>query len=97
MSLVNVALQILPSGLEKEKAYHVVDEAIKVIAESGLKYMVCPFETVIEGAYTEVMETVEAAQQAAFNAGAADLLVYIKLQRSKNKEVFIDDKMKKYK
>ncbi len=97
MNLVNVALQIIPSGMEKEKAYQIVDSAIKAIAESGLKYMVCPFETVIEGEYNEVMKTVEAAQQAAFNAGAEDLLVYVKLQRSRHKEIFIEDKMKKYK
>lgn len=97
MNNINVALQILPSGLPKEKAYEIVDEAIKVIAASGLKYLVCPFETVIEGPYDKVMQTLDAAQEAAFEAGAEDMLVYIKVQRSKSKDVAIDDKIGKYK
>lgn len=97
MNTINLALQILPSGLQKEKAYAIVDEAIKVISASGLKYIVCPFETVIEGPYDKVMQTVEAAQDAAFAAGAEDMLVYMKVQRSKAKNVAIDDKIGKYK
>lgn len=96
MNNINLALQILPSGLPKEKAYAIVDEAIKIISASGLHYMVCPFETVMEGPYEKVMQTVEAAQQTAFDAGATDMLVYIKIQRSKNKNVTITDKMEKY-
>jgi uncharacterized protein YqgV (UPF0045/DUF77 family) len=42
------------------------------------------------------MELAEAAQQACFDAGATDLLVYMKLQRSKDKSVMIEDKMAKY-
>lgn len=96
MNTINLALQIVPSGLPKGTAYRIVDEAIKAIAASGLKYLVSPFETVIEGPYDKVMETVEAAQEAAFKAGAEDMLVYIKIQRSKTKNVAIDDKIAKY-
>lgn len=96
MSVVNLALQVLPMGKPKEEAYALVDEAIKVIQASGLKYVVCPFETVIEGEYAEVMKVVEQAQEACFAAGGEDLLVYIKLQRSKRKAVSIEDKTGKY-
>jgi uncharacterized protein YqgV (UPF0045/DUF77 family) len=96
MSTVNLALQILPSGKSKEEAYHLVDKAIEVIQKSGLKYIVCPFETVIEGEYETVMKVVEAAQQACYDAGATDLLVYIKLQRSVAHTVRIEDKIGKY-
>lgn len=96
MSIINLALQILPTGKPKDEAYGLVDKAIEVIQQSGLKYVVCPFETVIEGEYAEVMKVVEAAQQACFDAGAEDLLVYVKLQRSNNRSVSIDDKIGKY-
>jgi len=96
MNNINLALQILPYGLPKDKAYAIVDEAINVIATSGLKYIVCPFETVIEGPYDKVMQTVETAQEAAFAAGAEDLLVYMKVQRSRSTDVAITDKMEKY-
>lgn len=96
MNNINLALQILPTGKPKEEAYGLVDEAIKVIQASGLRYEVCPFETVIEGPYEEVMKVAEAAQQACFVNGATDLLVYMKLQRSQEKSVAIDDKIGKY-
>jgi uncharacterized protein (TIGR00106 family) len=96
MNNINLALQILPTGKSKVEAYSLVDEAIKIIQDSGLRYEVCPFETVIEGPYEQVMKLAEAAQQACFDAGATDLLVYMKLQRSKDKSVIIEDKMAKY-
>ena len=41
---VNIALQILPSS-KTINPYKLVDKAIEVIANSGLKYRVTPFET----------------------------------------------------
>jgi uncharacterized protein YqgV (UPF0045/DUF77 family) len=42
------------------------------------------------------MKVVEQAQQACFDSGADDLLVYIKIQRRKDADVFIEDKTGKY-
>lgn len=92
---INLALQILPS-VPSDQVYSVVDEAIKVIQASGLPYKVCPFETVIEGTYEEVMEVVRQAQEICFKAGAAQLLVYIKMQIKKGEDVRIEDKIGKY-
>ncbi len=96
MSQVNIAFQILPVAPSKSEVYTLVDEAIKVIQQSGLKYEVCPFETVIEGSYEAVMAVIEQAQEACFAAGAIDLLAYVKIQRSRDKDVFINDKIGKY-
>lgn len=93
--IINLALQIVPKSGTKE-VYPLVDEAIAVIQKSGLKHQVCPFETVIEGTYEEVMEVARAAQEACFDAGADDLLVFIKLQRKKVGNVSIEDKIEKY-
>ena len=92
---VNVALQVLPKS-ETRKAYDLVDEAIKVIQQSGLKYQVCPFETAIEGPYNEIMELVEKVQDTCFQEGADELMVYIKIQIRKDSIVTIDEKMNKY-
>jgi len=67
-----------------------------VIAASGLKYRVTPFETVMEGTYDEVMEVVKKAQQACYDAGAESMMTYIKIQSSKDADVRIEDKMEKY-
>lgn len=96
MEKVNIALQVLPSGGDKG-TYELVDEAIACIQRSGLNYQVCPFETVIEGPYDEVMQVAKQAQDACLAAGAEKLMVYIKIQRTKGADVTIDDKMTKYK
>ena len=92
---VNVAIQVLPKSKTK-KAYDLVDDAIKVIQDSGLKYRVCPFETVIEGPYNEIMQIVEKVQEKCFESGADELMVYIKIQNKKDSKVTIEDKMAKY-
>lgn len=92
--IVNIALQILPTSTTKHP-YSIVDEAIKIIANSGLKYKVTPFETVIEGDYDEVMQIAKHAQEACYAAGADSLMTYVKIQSSKT-DVSIEDKMEKY-
>ena len=93
--IVNLAIQIIPKSKTIE-VYPLVDEAIAVIQKSGLKYKVCPFETVIEGTYEETMNVAREAQEACFAAGADDLLVFIKVQRKKSGDVSIEDKIEKY-
>ena len=93
---VNLAIQVLPLGISKDKAYSLVDEAIKAIDASGLRYEVCPFETVIEGEYSRVMEVVDEIQNACAAAGAEELLINMKLQRNFEKSVAIEDKVGKY-
>ncbi len=91
---VNIALQILPAAKEIHP-YKLVDKAIEVIVNSGLKYKVTPFETVMEGTYDEIMEVVKKAQIACYEAGAESLMTYIKIQSSLE-DVTIEDKMEKY-
>lgn len=92
---INAAIQLLPGG-EKDKAYRIVDEAIKIIKNSGLKYKVCPFETVIEGEYSAVTEIIRQIRDRSFEAGADDIIINLKLQFSTKKDVLIQDKMSKY-
>ncbi|HEY5507093.1 MAG TPA: thiamine-binding protein [Paludibacter sp.] len=91
---VNVALQVLPTSTTVHP-YAIVDKAIEVIAASGLRYKVTPFETVMEGTYEEIMKVVELAQKACYEAGADSMMTYLKIQTSKS-DVSIDDKMHKY-
>ena len=93
---VNLAIQVLPLGIAKSEAYRLVDVAIDCIQKSGLRYEVCPFETVIEGGYEKVMHLVDEIQQACKAAGASELLINMKLQRSFVKDVTIDEKTGNY-
>lgn len=93
---VNLAVQILPLYKNQEEAYGVIDKAIEKVQQSGLHHVVCPFETVIEGEYGEVIKLVGDMQQACYDAGATDLLVNMKLHRSTRKDMAIEDKTGKY-
>lgn len=92
---INLAVQIIPKA-EGKDIYAIVDKAIEVIKNSGLPYLVCPFETVIEGTYEEVMKVVKDAQDVCFNYGASETITNIKIQRALNRNVSIDDKIGKY-
>jgi len=93
---INLALQIIPKS-DKQDLYTLVDKAIQVIQKSGLKYEVCPFETVMEGGYEEILDVVRNAQSACFEAGAEELLVNIKMQVRRDGDVRIEEKTGKYK
>lgn len=92
---INLALQILPFSRNVD-TYALVDKAIEAIHQSGVTYRVCPFETVMEGDYEQLMQVVRQAQEACFQHGAEDMLVFIKIQRRKSQDVSIADKMEKY-
>ena len=92
---INAAIQVLPEG-SKDFAYRIVDKAIEEIKNSGLTYYVCPFETVVEGNYKDIMHLIERIRDACYRDGANNLIVNLKLQFRKNNDVFISDKMKKY-
>jgi len=93
---INLAIQVLPRAASI-KTYDLVDVAIELIQKSGLNYQVCPFETVIEGGYDEVMKLVKDIHEAVYASGAEEMITNIKIQTRHNQDVYIDDKMNKYK
>jgi uncharacterized protein (TIGR00106 family) len=92
---INLAIQVLPRSANKG-TYELVDVAIEIIQKSGLKYRVCPFETVVEGYYDEVMMLVRDIHDAVYAAGAEEMITNIKIQTRYNQDVLIEDKMNKY-
>lgn len=86
----------MPLGKSTEEAYQIIDRAIAVIDQSGLKYEVCPFETVIEGSYERVMQVLDEIQNECSAAGADTILVNMKLHRSFKTDLAITDKTGKY-
>jgi len=92
---INVAIQVLPEAEGKIK-YSLVDEAIKAIGDSGFRYKVCPFETVVECLYEELPSLVNAVHEACEKAGTERMLTNMKIQVNFNDDVTIEDKMEKY-
>jgi len=93
---INIAIQVLPRSTVKG-TYELVDVAIELIQKSGLNYQVCPFETVIEGRFDEIMKLVKDIHEAVYEAGADEMITNIKIQTRKDQDVYIDEKMNKYK
>jgi uncharacterized protein (TIGR00106 family) len=92
---VNIAIQVLPRSCSKG-TYELVDIAIELIQKSGLDYRVCPFETVVEGYYDEVMQLVKDIHEAVYLGGAEEIITNLKIQTRHNQDVYIEDKMSKY-
>ncbi len=88
---IHYSLQIVPKA-EGIDTYSLVDKAIEIIQSSGLKYMVTPMETVIEGPYQAIQKIADDAQKACLDAGAEEVLVFIKMHYRKNSDVTMEEK-----
>ncbi|HHW01963.1 MAG TPA: thiamine-binding protein [Thermoanaerobacterales bacterium] len=94
MALVNVSLKVLPV-VEEEKLYPVVDKVIELIKRSGVKYIVGPSETTMEGEMDELMEIVKKAQDVCIEEGASRVISIIMIDY-KPGGVTMDEKIYKY-
>ncbi|KNZ43342.1 thiamine-binding protein [Acetobacterium bakii] len=95
MANVNLSLQVLPVVPDCE-IYYVVDQVIEMIKATGLKYVVGPFETSIEGELDELLEIVKKAQTICTELGAERVVSIVKIDY-KEEGVTIDEKVSKYK
>ncbi|NLW03356.1 MAG: thiamine-binding protein [Clostridiaceae bacterium] len=94
MPMVNVSLQVLPV-VQQEKIYPVVDRVIELIQKSGVKYVVGPMETTMEGDFDTLMETVKRAQAVCCEAGAERVVSIVKIDY-RPEGVTIEEKIGKY-
>ena len=69
-----------------------IDRAIDYIQQSGVKYKITPFETIMEGKYEDLMMISENAQKAVLEAGADECLVYYRIHYRKNQDVTFKEK-----
>ncbi len=94
---INASIQIVPvSKRVNTHSYELIDRAIEVIEQSGLKYQVTPMETVVQGAYDEIMAVFKKAQEMCLDAGADELVVQVRLHIDNRKDVHFEDKTGKY-
>ena len=94
MEKCNLSLQIIPL-VDEAEVYSVVDKVIQTIDESGLKYIVGPMETTMEGNLEELLEIVKKAQEVCISAGAHRILSVVKIDYSSS-GVTINEKVGKY-
>ncbi|KEZ48331.1 MULTISPECIES: MTH1187 family thiamine-binding protein [Metabacillus] len=95
MSSVNLAFQVLPKSAHGN-TYEIVDKAIEVVQQSGVKYEVGAMETVMEGELNHLLEIVKQAQDACIGAGASEVMTHIKIHYRPAEGVTMDEKLQKY-
>lgn len=89
-----MGIQVIPQAADM---YTVIDRAIEAIAASGLRYEVCPMETVVEGELDELLDVAKKAHRAALAAGASSVITHVKLaERATGSDVEIDQIMARY-
>lgn len=93
---VNAALQILPFTNENKLSYALINTAVDTIKRSGLKYEVTAFETDVEGTYPEIMKLINDIHDDVYAGGAEDILLNLKIQSSKNKDITTDSKVAEF-
>jgi len=94
MAIINVSFQVLPQ-VPDGNTYAVVDKAIEVVQQSGVKYEVGPMETTMEGELDELLDIVKNAQQACVDAGAKRVMTIVKIDYAPQ-GVTMEEKVGKY-
>ncbi|HEV8287055.1 MAG TPA: thiamine-binding protein [Chitinophagaceae bacterium] len=94
--IINASLQVLPIVNDKHP-YEWVDEAIDLIKQSGLKYEVGPFATVLEGRYNEVMTVVNSINEYLYKKRCNEWILNVQLQIRSNADITASEKTEKYK
>ena len=93
--LINASIQILPIVQDKHP-YEWVDEAIAVIRQSGIKYEIGPFATVLEGTYEEVMTVVNKVNEHLLNQKCNEWIASVQLNIRSMADISADEKVSKY-
>ncbi len=94
MAKIIMAFQVIPK-VEDAKIYPVVDEAIRVVQNSGLPYEVGPMETTLEGEPDEIWAVIKEAMDACIKAGASRVMTNVKIDYVPQGST-IDEKIAKY-
>ncbi|MDR0324429.1 MAG: thiamine-binding protein [Treponema sp.] len=96
----SLAIQVLPQSVTANEVLGIVDKVIAYIKSTGLKNIVGPFETTIEGDFDKLMEIAAECQRICVresDSGAPSVLTYMKIAYSPNNGIWsIDEKIAKH-
>jgi uncharacterized protein (TIGR00106 family) len=93
--IINASIQIVPIVLDKHP-YEWVDEAIAIIQQSGIKYEVGPFATVLEGKYNDVMKVISDVNEYLYQKGCAEWISNLQIQIRRNGDITSLEKTEKF-
>ena len=93
---INASIQIVPIVLDKHP-YEWVDEAITIIQQSGIKYEVGPFATVVEGNYDQVMKVINDVNEYLYTKGCNEWITNVQIQVRGSGSITSLEKTEKFK
>lgn len=74
-----VSIQILPKTKDGEDVIPYVDEAIRVIQNSGVRYEVHPLETTMEGELAELFVVIAKMNERMIEIGSKNVISQVKI------------------
>ena len=92
---INASIQIVPIVMDRHP-YEWVDEAIAIIQQSGIKYEVGPFATVVEGSYTEVMKVIDDVNEYLFAKACNEWITNVQIQVRSSASITSLEKTQKF-
>jgi len=93
---INASIQIVPIVQDKHP-YEWVDDAIAIIEQSGIKYEVGAFATVIEGKYDAVMQVINDVNEYLYTKGCNEWISNVQIQIRSKGDMTADEKTDKFK
>lgn len=93
---IQASLKIMPSMNSRVEVYEKVNEVIKMIADSDLKYVSGPSETTVEGDYDQVFGLFRAIHEKLVNDDVRQITMMIVTDYNAD-TVYIDGKMENVK
>jgi uncharacterized protein (TIGR00106 family) len=93
--IINASIQVVPVSQDKHP-YIWIDETIEIIRDSGTRYEIGPFATVLEGTYDEVMKTVHAVNNYLQSRGCTEWICNIQVQARHDRDITAIEKIAKY-
>jgi uncharacterized protein (TIGR00106 family) len=93
--IINASIQIVPIVLDKHP-YEWVDEAIAIIRQSGIRYEVGPFATVLEGKYEEIMKVIGDVNEYLYQKGCSEWISNLQIQIRSNGDITSLEKTEKF-
>ncbi|HTQ27176.1 MAG TPA: thiamine-binding protein [Puia sp.] len=94
--LINASIQIVPI-VQDRHPYEWVDEAIAIIRQSGIRYEVGPFATILEGDYAAVMQVIHAVHEHLYERKCAEWISNIQIQIRSEAAIGWEEKTEKFK
>lgn len=89
-----MSLQVLP--LQTTKAYDRIDEVIRYIQSTGLTYEVGPFNTSLEGEFSQLLAVIEKAKILCLKNDVPKLIINVQFHFKNDQDCRLQDKTAKW-